>query len=164
MASAGSRAEAKLLEILGAPTGLNATLAEVSEAESTPLNGIPVDQMVRQNIAADLIEKSAGTNYPVVQIYCEKLSNTLKEKFRRFSGRAHMVVEVRISQDRLGGLERRLQLYADGVMQLLDRRRGDWGGGLYYTGGYEALFGAVKRGGRNLIQTAKISFDVEVSD
>ncbi len=162
MASAGSRAEGKLLEILA--NGLSARIAMVSEAEGTPLGEIPAGQIVRQNVSADLEEKSAGASYPAIRLYCEKLSNPLREKFRRFSGQAHMAIEVRVTRDRLEGLERSLQLYADAVMQVLDASRGDWGEGLFYAGGYEAVFGAVKRGGRAFMQAARISLEVEVSD
>jgi Uma2 family endonuclease len=164
MASTGSRAEGKVLEILAAPTGLSATLAAIAEAEQTALAEIPPVHIVRQNVSAEIVERNTGTRYPLVQVYCEKLSNSLKEKFRRFSGKAHMAVEVRVSQDRLEGLERKVQLYADGLMQVLDGSRGDWGNGMYYAGGYEAAFGAVKHGGRNFLQAAKISFEVEVSE
>jgi Uma2 family endonuclease len=164
MASTGSRAEGKVLEILAAPTGLSATLAAIAEAEQTSLAEIPPAHIVRQNVSAEIVERNTGTRYPLVQVYCEKLSNSLKEKFRRFSGKAHMAVEVRVSQDRLEGLERKVQLYADGLMQVLDGSRGDWGNGMYYAGGYEAAFGAVKHGGRNFLQAAKISFEVEVSE
>jgi hypothetical protein len=34
---------------------------------------------------------------------------------------------------------------------------------MYYTGGYEVALGAVKHGGRNFIQTAKITFQIGVS-
>ena len=164
MPSAGSRAEGKVLEILASPAGLGSALAAIRETESADVHDIPPEHMVRQNIPADLAEKSTGGTYPSVHVYCEKLSNTLREKFRRVSGRARMVSEVRVSQDRLEGIERRLQLYADAVMRVLDSSRGSWGGGLFYAGGYEAEFSGVRRGGRNFLQIAKISFDVEVSE
>jgi hypothetical protein len=56
-----------------------------------------------------------------------------------------------------------LQLYVDAVTRVLDRSRGDWSEGMYYTGGYEVTFGAVKRGGKNFVQTAKVAFEVGVS-
>jgi hypothetical protein len=164
MASSGSRAEGKVLEILASPLGLDAMIAAISLSERTTLPPIPATHVLRQNVSADVVEKSAGASYPLVQVYCEKLSNLLTEKFRRFSGKAYMGVEIRVSQDRLEGLERKLQLYSDAVMQVLDGSRGDWGSGMFYGGGYQTVFGAVKRGGRSFLQTAKISFDVEVSE
>ncbi len=164
MASAGSRAEGKVIQILGAPTGLGAMVAAIADAEDSALGPVSPEQIIRQNMSAELSEKSIGAHYPLVQVWCEKLSNTLREKFRRFSGKAYMAVELRLSQDRVEGLERKIQLYTDAVMQVLDQSRGDWGEGLFYAGGYEAAFGAVKRGGRNFLQTAKVTFEVEVSE
>jgi hypothetical protein len=48
-------------------------------------------------------------------------------------------------------------------MHTLDSNRGDWGGGMYYAGGYQVAFGAVKSGGKNLVQTAKVTFEIGVS-
>jgi hypothetical protein len=120
-------------------------------------------QLVARNVSAELAEKSSGVAYPAFFVYCEKLSNTLREKFRTFSGTARMAVEARASQDRLEGLEDRLHIYVDAVTNLLDASRGDWGQGMFYTGGYEVSFGAVKHGGKNFLQTAKVVFEIEVS-
>ena len=78
-------------------------------------------------------------------------------------GEAHLVVEVRLSQDRLDDLETRMQLYVDAVTRVLDEHRGDWGNGIFYCGGYEVDYGPVKHGGRNFLQTAKINLTVEIS-
>ena len=122
-----------------------------------------ITQVLVRNVSAELVEKSAGASYPAFHVYCEKLTNSLREKFRTFSGKARMVIEARASQDRIEGLEDRLQVYADAVTSLQDASRGDWGQGMFYTGGYEVSFSAVKHGGRNFLQTAKVVFEVEIS-
>jgi hypothetical protein len=99
----------------------------------------------------------------MLQVYCEKVSNLLEEKFRTFSGKAQMAVEIRHSQDRIDGLERALGYYADAMMQVLDFSRGDFGEGMYYAGGYQVVFSAVKHGGKNFVQSAKVSFEIGVS-
>jgi hypothetical protein len=153
----------KVAGLLDAPGGLNENLAAVAETAGIELTAIPAGRFYLVNVAADLIEKAGGTKYPAVHLYCEKFVNSLKEKFRTFSGRSAMVVEVRVSQDRLEGIERVLQAYVDAVTRVLDQNRGDWGDGVFYGGGYEATFGAVKHGGRNFLQTGKVSFEVEIS-
>jgi hypothetical protein len=97
-------------------------------------------------------------------MYCASVKNLQREKFRTFSGEANMVVETRISQDRVDGLETVSQMYVDAVTMVLDQNRGDWGNGVSYNGGYEVNYGPVKHGGRNFLQTAKISFSVDVSE
>ena len=115
------------------------------------------------NASVDISEKTGYVQYPALLVYCDKLSNTLVEKFRQFSGKAHMVVEVRQSQDTLGGIEASVQVFVDAVCAMLDDSRGDWGSGAFYTGGYEVSYEAVGRGGSNFLQRAKVGFNVEVS-
>ena len=59
-----------------------------------------------------------------MNIYCEKLVNSLTEKFRSFSGTAQMAIEVRHSADRLEGLQDGLETYTDAVRQVLERAAG----------------------------------------
>jgi hypothetical protein len=163
MARIGNAATQKTLQFLTAPAGLSSSIGAISREEAITLPVVGVRQILAQNVAADIVERDLETSYPAIHLYCEKLTNTLKETFRTFSGQAQMAVEVRVSTDRLQGIEQRLQLYVDAVAQVLEKNRGDWGGGMFYTGGYEAVFGGVKRGGKNYIQTAKITFELQVS-
>jgi hypothetical protein len=144
-------------------TGLAYTVAAIAEREAVSLRAIGPQQVTARNIPADVVEKTVGVIYPAVQVYCEKITNKLREKFRTFSGAVKMAVDVRVSRDRLEPLERDLSLYVEAVTDVLDAHRGDWGQGMFYSGGYEVSFGATKQGGKNFIQTAKVTFDVEVS-
>jgi hypothetical protein len=142
--------------------GLNVRMAAIETADPS-VQTIGIKTVVGQNASVDISEKTGHAHYPAVLVYCDKLSNTLKEKFRQFSGKAHMVVEVRHSQDQLTAIEANLSSYVDSVCALLDDSRGDWGGGAVYGGGYEVSYEAVARGGKNFLQRAKVGFDVEVS-
>lgn len=144
-------------------SGLPYTVGAIAEREQVRTVPIEASQIVAQNVAYEVAERTAGVKYPAVYVYCEGLTNSLKEKFRTFSGKAHMAVEARISHEHLERLAGDLQVYASAATELLDKSRGDWGSGMFYTGGYKVEFGPVKRGGRNFIQTVKIAFDVEVS-
>jgi hypothetical protein len=159
----GSLTTTKLLGILTAKEGLPGTVAELLAEAQLTLLGISTEQIVAQNAAPELSERATTSKYPLIYVYCGKLSNSLREKFRTFSGDAEMVVEVRVSQDRLEEMELSVQAYVDAVTQVLDANRGDWGDGVFYGGGYEVTFGAVKHGGRNFLQIAKVGFAVEIS-
>ena len=163
MAQIGTKTVQKAAGLLRAPTGLQAGLAAIAQANGVILPVLELTQIIAQNVPADVIEKSAGTKYPAFHIYCEKLQNTLREKFRQFSGTATLCVDVRLTHDRLEGLDQKLQLYVDALTEVLDANRGDWNSGLFYSGGYTVMFQAVKHGGKNFLQTAKVSFDVQVS-
>ena len=159
----GSAITSKVIARMTAPQGISAELAALAAPGQTAAMPWRVSQVRAQNAAADLAERSSGTEYPTANVYCEKLVNKLTEKFRKFSGTAQMAIEIRYSQDRLEGLQGRLELYADAAAQMLDASRGDWGDGMFFAGAYEVAFGAVKHGGKNFIQPAKITFEIEVS-
>jgi hypothetical protein len=153
----------KVLGVLAAGSGLPAALEALSVQQGLTLPRIAAQQIIAQNVTPDVSDLSTVNNYPLVYVYCTKVINELREKFRTFSGEAQMVVEARVSQDRLDQIETNLQAYADAITQVLDNSRGDWGGGIFFDGGYEVTFGGVKHGGRNFLQIAKVAFVLEIS-
>ncbi len=161
MAAIGKMATEKISALLAGTTGLSAALAALQQSEAVEVPAIGT--VLAQNIGHEVAERKPGVVYPAVYIYCEGLYNQLREKFRTFSGKAQMVAEVRVTYDRLDDLSRDLELYAAAVAQVLDASRGDWDEGMFYAGGYKVEFSPVKRGGKNFLQTAKVTFEVDVS-
>jgi hypothetical protein len=157
-----SATTAKTLARLTGQKGVNSQLAALTRTGEVKPAPLLSGQACAQNATAELAEKS-GAHYPSANIYCERITNSLREKFRTFSGTVRMAVEVRHSQDRMEGMEDGLERYADAVARTLDAARGDWGDGMYYAGGYEVSFGPVKQAGKGFVQTAKVTFDVGVS-
>ena len=157
MAGIGSAATRKVMERLAGPAEAGSTVGALTEA------GYEGAAMRAQNAAADLVERAGGTRYPLVTVYCEKVVNNLREKFRSFSGTVEIAIEVRHSQDRLEGMEEAIEQQTDAVTTALAASRGDWGDGMYYAGGYEVSFGRVARGGKNYTQVAKVTFEIGVS-
>lgn len=151
-----------LSKMMASHDGVNARISAIESADPhLAAPGIRTASALHAGV--DIAEKSGQGHYPALLVYCDKLSNLLKEKFRRFSGKARMTVEVRNSADRLDLLDPGTQLYVDAVCALLDDSRGDWGSGLFYAGGYEVAYEPIARGGRNFLQRARIVFDVEIS-
>ena len=163
IAKISSVAARKVIGRMTGSSGMNAALAALTAPDNQLAAPIEEAQIQAQNAAAELAERSSTVRYPAVHVYCEKIVNDLSEKFRRFSGKAQMAIELRHSQDRLAGLQDALELYADSITQVLDAARGDWGDGMFYAGGYAATLGAVKQGGKNFMQSAKITFEIGVS-
>ncbi len=159
----GDLTDALLLKLRSAGDGVSVRVGAIQSADSDTAGAPGIRVVLALNATVDISEKAGHAQYPALLVYCDKLSNSMKEKFRQFSGKAHMVVEVRHSQDRLDGLEANTQLYVDAVCALLDDARGDWGGGAFYAGGYEVAYEQIARGGKNFLQRAKVGFDVEVS-
>jgi hypothetical protein len=159
----GSAVTVKVIQRISGPSGVNAGLAALTQGETAPASPLDMAQVRSQNVAADVAERSTTVQYPAVNVYCEKIVNSLQEKFRTFSGSVQMAMELRHSQDRLDGLQDALDLYTDALMQVLNGGRGDWGDGMFYGGAYEVSFGPVKKGGKNFIQVAKVTFEIGVS-
>jgi len=156
-AGIGSAATRKVMDRLAGPGVAGSAVGALTDA------GYDGATMRAQNAAAELTERAGAVTYPATAVYCEKVVNDFREKFRSFSGTVQMAIEVRHSQDRLEGLESALEAQTDAVTTALAASRGDWGDGMYYAGGYEVSFGRAGRGGKNFTQVAKVTFEIGVS-
>jgi hypothetical protein len=164
MAQTASIAARRVVAFLTAPdTGVNALAAQLATNAGIALAPVPASHILDQNVAFELAERSQVVKYPVVHVYADRVRNMLTEKFRTFSGKVRTVAEVRMSQDRLEGIEDQLRLYVDAVTQVLDANRGSWGEGMFFAGGYEVGYDPVKHGGKNFLQIAKVTFEVDLS-
>ena len=161
MANTGSVAARKVVEYLG--DELSLAVAQIAEESGVELGGIPPECVANQNVSFELSEKSQVVKYPVVLVYTDRIRNLLTEKFRTFSGKVRTVAEVRVSQDRIEGVEEQLRLYVEAVTQVLDGNRGSWGEGAFFTGGYEVSIEPVRHGGKNFLQIARVEFEVDMS-
>jgi hypothetical protein len=164
MAQAASIAAGKVVQFFtDTDAGLAPAVAAIALNAGVDLVAIAADSVITQNAPVALMEKSSAVKYPVVLVYSDRVQNLLTEKFRKFSGKVRTVAEVRASQDRIEGLEDAVRLYVDAVTQVLDANRGDWGQGMFFAGGYEVKFDPVQYGGRNVLQAAKVIFEVDLS-
>jgi hypothetical protein len=159
---AGSSTQ-KVLGVLTSGSGLSSALEALATQQGEKLPAIAAQQIVAMNVTPEVSDQSTVNKYPLVYVYCTKVVNQLREKFRAFSGEAQMMVEVRVSQDRLDGIGTNLESYVDAITQVLDNSRGDWGDGAFFDGEYEVTFSGVKHGGRNFLQVGKIAFALEIS-
>jgi hypothetical protein len=159
---AGALTSIVVSKLKAATDGVNVRVGAITAADPG-LQSTGIRTILAQNASVEIGEKAGHAHYPALLVYCDKVSNTLKEKFRQFSGKVHVVIECRHTQDTLDGIEAGLQTYVDAVCALLDDSRGDWGAGSLYAGGYEVLYDPVTRGGKNFLQRAKVGFEVEVS-
>ena len=154
----------QVIALLRSPTsGINARITSM-EANDSTLKGIGIRSIVSQNVSTEIAETAGQAIYPSLLVYCERVQNLLEEKYRSFSGRVHVVIEVRQTQETLELIEQNTEMYVDAVCALLGEARGDWGDGASYSGGYQVNYEPVAMGGRNFIQRAKVNFVVELSE
>lgn len=144
-------------------TGVGSAVSALAADSGISLPALPPERVISQNVSVAISERALAVNYPVVHVYSDRVRNNLTEKFRTFSGKVRTVAEVRVSQDRIEGIEDQVRLYVDALTQVLDSNRGSWGQGVFFTGGYEVNFDPVAHGGKNFLQVAKVSFEVDLS-
>jgi hypothetical protein len=153
----------QLFSILADPAGgIDQELLEIASARGLEAQVTPVC-VIQQNVSADLLDKTGLPSYPALHVMCERVSNDLREKFRIFSGVAGLAVDIRVTHDRVEGLEEQLHTCIDAVTAVLERSRGEWRKGMFYGGAYEVSFSAAKRGGRNYVQSARVRLSINVS-
>ncbi|MBX5495546.1 MAG: hypothetical protein IRZ15_09450 [Bryobacteraceae bacterium] len=163
MAQTGSLVIQKVLQLLRSPGVLEGEIARLSQQSGAELKPILPEQVLSQNISVELAERSAKVRYPVLYVYVSYVQNQMREKFRSFSGIVRTTLELRVSHERAEVVTRDVGCYLDALTEILTRSRGDWGQGMFFNGGYEIEINPAKSGGRNFVQAAKISFDVNLS-
>lgn len=153
----------RILELLNGEGGLAESLEQLKDAYGlNPARPEPASIRVLK-AGPDLAEKALGARYPEVRVYCERIRSRPTEKLRRFSGEMRLVLEARVSQDRLEGMTERLEYYCDALRDVLERRCGCIGPGLYLSGEYEVQIEPVKKGGSQFVQAAKVTCTVIVN-
>ena len=165
MATTGSVAVRKVVGFLSNPsTGIGQATTQIANDTGIVLAPIPAAHIFNQNVSFELAEKAQAVKYPAIYVYTDRIRNLQTEKFRAFSGKVKTVAEVRVSQDRIEGIEEQLRLYVDGVTQVLEGNRGSWGEGAFFAGAYEVAFEPIKHGGKNYLQAAKVTLEVDMSE
>jgi len=150
-----------VLALLAGHTGVNASLD--GRAKTNAHVPAHIRSFLGMNVSPELLEKANQAQYPAVMVYCERLNNTLGEKFRTFAGQARVTVEIRNSEDRIEGVNSGSSLYADLICELLEKAGGPWSDFCWFDGRYEVTFQAVKAGGKQFVQSTKVTFEVDVS-
>ena len=162
MSDIGIKASQRALDLFGGGRFSAAVSTVVAGLELEPGALLPA-QISGLNVSPELAEKTSAVRYPQIHLYCERVVNEQREKFRRFSGRVRLVAEARVTDSRLELIQGKSQALADAITEVLDGIRGDWGQGMFYGGGFEISYGQVKAGGKNFVQVTKVGFEVFVS-
>ncbi len=150
------------MEMLCAEESLGPAIVRLAEEAGVDPPRLEAGQIQAVNAGVELVERQGPVRYPYVQVCCERVVNSMREKFRKFSGTARIGVEIRCSGERVGGVEEESRLLADALTEVLENNRGDWGDGFSYGGGYELTHHAARAGGRNVVQVARVVFELDV--
>lgn len=149
--------------LLEAESGLEASLESLRAAY------FPGDRRIQEwaveftKAPAGLHDRAAPPRYPQIQVYCDQIESRRTERLRAFSGVLRMVVELRLSQDRLEGLTEQVLLYVDAVRDVIERNTGCVEGKFFVQGEYEVEILPVEHGGLNYLQKARVKCPVLVN-
>lgn len=113
--------------------------------------------------APELVDKAWGSRYPAVSVHCDRVLSRPTEKLRRFSGEVRIGIDVRVSQDRLEGITDRLHYCSDAVRDVIERKSGCLGPGLYLSSETDIRFDGVEKGGSHFLQTGRMICTVIVN-
>lgn len=148
--------------LLRSEQGITRGLAnQIDQLEQLPR--ILPEQIVQTQVPANLAAQEVLAQYPRFQVYCERIDNEMKEKFNRFSGVVHLVVDILYSHARTETMAQSLQTFVEAVTDTVEANRGVLAPGVFLPGKYRVSFEQPKAGGRGVIQSAKVAIPLEVT-
>lgn len=163
MAKTAALALERFVELLREPaTGFQAQLNSIAARDGVPLKPLPQRSLFVMNAAPELVDQSRDADYPELFLYAETLENAGREKFAYFSGPVRLGAEIRISSEVPDRLESDLHRHVEAVLNVLHSAPQEWRPGMVFTGRYMVTCAPARLGGNNFLQTAKVSFDIDL--
>ncbi len=163
MAKTAAAAKKTITDFLrDATIGLNAQLGGIATRDSVILPLVDDNAWFSANLPAALIDEQqdAPIAYPHVLIYLRGSRNENIEKFRYFSGRHEVAVEIRVSVEgfpQVAAMEDMLDRYVEAALNVLQSTARNWGAQpVQYGGRHTVAYEPVQDGGLNLVQSAII--------
>jgi hypothetical protein len=153
----------KTASLLTSGNALQQQLAGLASACNTIVPPITPGQVVLSSAAPDLGDKDIQLTYPRICLYSAGLRNTQVEKFRSLSGSVLVIADVRASGNLVNEVDQWIHFYVEAMTSLLRSNIGDWGDGLFFSGSYDVQFQPPRAGGLGYVQSAKVTFNFNVS-
>ena len=164
MANLGLAAMEYLRGLLLAGEGLSYQVGLIAARDGVELAGFSEGSVLIQNVASDLADENVPVSYPVVYLYCERMDNRLIEKFRKFSGSVAVAVELRVSGERFADFEAKLSRYLEALGVVLGNNQGSWTDNVAFDGAYEVRLERIRLGGKNFVQSARVSVELQAHE
>jgi hypothetical protein len=153
----------RFVDLLRDPaSGFQAQLNRIATRDGVSLKALAPRSLFVMNAPPELVDQSRDADYPELFVFAEALENTQREKGASFSGTARLGADVRISSEIPDQLEADLHRHVEAVLNVLDAAGAEWGPGIAYGGRYSVACAPARLGGNNFLQTARISFDLDL--
>ncbi len=153
----------KLSAKLTIANALQQQIATLATDANITLPAITPAQVVLSSASPELGDMNLQLNYPRVCIYSSNVKNTQFEKFRSFSGQVSLIAEIWASANLMTQADEWIHFYVESVAEILESSVGDWGDGMFFSGAYDVAFQPPKAGGLGFVESAKLSFSLNVS-
>ena len=153
----------KLLAKLTLANALGQQMATLSAVLTSPAPAITAEQVFLSSSPPEMADRNLQMSYPRVCVYSNSIKNTQIEKFRSFSGQVGLVAEIWASADLINQADEWIHFYVESVADILQSNIGDWCDGIFYSGEYEVQFQPPKAGGLGFVESAKLTFSLNVS-
>ena len=156
-----STATAALQSLLSGETGIAWALGNGSSATGSNLD-LPIE-IRTENVSAEIAEKGL-VRYPMITLYCDRLTSSGREKFANISVSLNVTAELRVSGNNIASVSEQSMAYTEAILAVLDCHKGVWAPGIQYLGGYDVTFQQMKKGGSQLLQITKIAMPLKAYD
>ncbi len=153
----------KIATLLNAGNALQQQISALATSCNAVVPVITPSQVVLSSASPDLGDKNVQLTYPRICLYSAGLKNTQVEKFRSLSGAVTVIAEVWASANLVDEADQWIHFYVEALTYLMRINRGDWGDGVFFSGGYEVQFQPPKVGGIGYVESAKVSFTFDIS-
>ena len=153
----------KVVDLLTTDSALQMAVNAIAAQTGQVLPPIANNQIVITSVSPDMADKNVQLTYPRVCVHSTQVNNTHMEKFRSFSGGMVVATDVWFSGSLVAATETGLPYYLQAIELILQANQGDWGDGFYYSGVYEVQLQPIKAGGFGFVQSARISFTLNVN-
>lgn len=160
MANLAIAALETLRSYLAAPDGLNSRVYAIAVRDMVRFPEIKDVNILIRHASPELADVGTSSPYPAVYLYCDRIENRQERKFSEFAGRVFLVAEVRVSGEDIEGLDGDAARLAEGVTEVAAAHHGQWTQNLAFDGKHDVRFEAVRRGGANFVQTARIELEL----
>jgi hypothetical protein len=96
-------------------------------------------------------------------VFCSRLVNQHREKFRSLSGTLAITVEIAATADLIDLVENWMHYYVEAVSNILRRSAGDMGDGVFFPGTYQVDVQLAQIGGSGFLQLSQVTCELSVS-
>jgi hypothetical protein len=124
---------------------------------------IPASQVYLSSTPVTMADMQEQLGYPRISVFCSRLVNQHREKFRSLSGTLAITAEIAATADLIDLVENWMHYYVEAVSNILRKSAGDLGDGIFFSGTYQVDVHVAQSGGSGFLQLAQVTCELGVS-